>query len=161
MGIGTNCPTHGGAGAEVGNLVYMWRWAGEVSHDTLGEEGESKMVVSTCHVQCTCTPHPPACDFSECADEFCTYCSGGPAPPTPGLEPTTPEENVDTEVRCVCSNSGVSSQYLCNDDVVRDCPDGSFCHNPFLGYFLYVNREDVCLSEKDEPDPNVRLDSRF
>jgi len=68
-GIGSTCPQdqHGGR-------VFVWRWTAFASEQAAGEEGDKGMEVETCHLQCTCTPEPPACDFAMCADQWCTTC---------------------------------------------------------------------------------------
>jgi hypothetical protein len=69
-GIGSECPNN-----EPGNQVYMWRWTGKVTSLDNSEDGDGhSMSIDTCHTQCTCTPNPPPCDFSECADVWCTRC---------------------------------------------------------------------------------------
>jgi hypothetical protein len=69
-GIGSECPNN-----EPGNQVYLWRWTGKVTSLDNSEDGDGhSMSIDTCHTQCTCTPDPPKCDFSECADVWCTRC---------------------------------------------------------------------------------------
>jgi hypothetical protein len=66
--IGDSCPNDGG------KQVYIWRWTGQAATVMPGESGVGSMNIETCHTQCTCTPTPPACAFSECADLWCTKC---------------------------------------------------------------------------------------
>jgi hypothetical protein len=66
--IGDSCPNDGG------KQVYIWRWTGQAATVMPGESSEARMTIDTCHTQCTCTPAPPACAFSECADVWCTRC---------------------------------------------------------------------------------------
>jgi hypothetical protein len=78
-GVGRDCPD-----AHKGNQVYIWRWDTKATLPSPGEAGEATIKVATCHTQCTCTPTPPKCDFTQCADRFCTYCKGEPTPTMTG-----------------------------------------------------------------------------
>lgn len=160
LGVGTNCATHGGPDGAEGNMVYLWRWTSKVSHVSPDQEGDDGMSIRTCHTQCTCTPVPPACDFSECADEYCTYCSGDSAPPPiphpPPLSPAPPRSPpamppTHSGLLCVCDNSGNSGKFKCHDEVTRFCPDDGICHNPFLGTFEFASHEHVCKPPDEAP----------
>jgi hypothetical protein len=76
-GIGNSCPKDGG------KQVYIWRWTGRAATVMPGESGVGSLGIETCHTQCTCTPAPPACAFSDCADLWCTKCKTAPPPPPP------------------------------------------------------------------------------
>jgi hypothetical protein len=78
-GVGRDCPD-----AQKGNQLYIWRWHSKATLPSPGEAGTDTMNIATCHTQCTCTPSPPRCDFTQCADAFCTYCKGEPKPSMTG-----------------------------------------------------------------------------